>query len=48
MFLSYSPCVFFFLCQAYQRLQIQQQMMQAQRNVSGSIKQQEQQVWHTH
>lgn len=35
-----------FLCfsQAYQRLQIQQQMMQAQRNVSGPIRQQEQQV----
>lgn len=30
--------------QAYQRLQIQQQMMQAQRNVSGPIRQQEQQV----
>uniref|UniRef100_A0A671L0Q8 Trinucleotide repeat-containing gene 6C protein n=1 Tax=Sinocyclocheilus anshuiensis TaxID=1608454 RepID=A0A671L0Q8_9TELE len=33
--------------QAYQRLQIQQQMMQAQRNVSGPIKQQEQQVART-
>ncbi|XP_016136668.1 trinucleotide repeat-containing gene 6C protein-like isoform X3 [Sinocyclocheilus grahami] len=32
---------------AYQRLQIQQQMMQAQRNVSGPIKQQEQQVART-
>lgn len=30
--------------QAYQRLQIQQQMLQAQRNVSGPIRQQEQQV----
>lgn len=30
--------------QAYQRLQIQHQMMQAQRNVSGPIRQQEQQV----
>lgn len=48
MLLSHSPCVFFSLCKAYQRLQIQQQMMQAQRNVSGPIKQQEQQVWHTH
>lgn len=37
---------YFFLpfIQAYQRLQIQQQMMQAQRNVSGPIRQQEQQV----
>ena len=37
--------------QAYQRLQIQQQMMQAQRNMSGPIRQQEQQVsaqTHTH
>uniref|UniRef100_A0A8C2CB91 Trinucleotide repeat-containing gene 6C protein n=1 Tax=Cyprinus carpio TaxID=7962 RepID=A0A8C2CB91_CYPCA len=33
--------------QAYQRLQIQHQMMQAQRNVSGPIKQQEQQVART-
>uniref|UniRef100_A0A087Y188 Trinucleotide repeat-containing gene 6C protein n=1 Tax=Poecilia formosa TaxID=48698 RepID=A0A087Y188_POEFO len=33
--------------QAYQRLQIQQQMMQAQRNVSGPIRQQEQQVART-
>ena len=33
-----------FFFQAYQRLQIQQQMMQAQRNVSGPIRQQEQQV----
>ncbi|XP_059416495.1 trinucleotide repeat-containing gene 6C protein-like isoform X2 [Carassius carassius] len=32
---------------AYQRLRIQQQMMQAQRNVSGPIKQQEQQVART-
>ncbi|XP_026868161.2 trinucleotide repeat-containing gene 6C protein isoform X2 [Electrophorus electricus] len=32
---------------AYQRLQIQQQMMQAQRNVSGPIRQQEQQVART-
>lgn len=30
--------------QAYQRLQIQQQMLQAQRNVSGPMRQQEQQV----
>ncbi|KAJ4944559.1 hypothetical protein JOQ06_013102 [Pogonophryne albipinna] len=34
--------------QAYQRLQIQQQMMQAQRNVSGPIRQQEQQVARQH
>ncbi|MBN3314212.1 TNR6C protein, partial [Atractosteus spatula] len=33
--------------QAYQRLQIQQQMLQAQRNVSGPIRQQEQQVART-
>ncbi|XP_058284969.1 trinucleotide repeat-containing gene 6C protein isoform X11 [Hylobates moloch] len=32
---------------AYQRLQIQQQMIQAQRNVSGSMRQQEQQVART-
>ncbi|XP_068191889.1 trinucleotide repeat-containing gene 6C protein isoform X3 [Antennarius striatus] len=32
---------------AYQRLQIQQQMLQAQRNVSGPIRQQEQQVART-
>ncbi|XP_054957561.2 trinucleotide repeat-containing gene 6C protein isoform X8 [Pan paniscus] len=32
---------------AYQRLQIQQQMLQAQRNVSGSMRQQEQQVART-
>lgn len=32
------------LLQAYQRLQIQQQMLQAQRNVSGPMRQQEQQV----
>lgn len=30
--------------QAYQRLQIQQQMLQAQRNISGPMRQQEQQV----
>ncbi|XP_070339816.1 trinucleotide repeat-containing gene 6C protein isoform X6 [Equus asinus] len=33
--------------QAYQRLQIQQQMLQAQRNVSGPMRQQEQQVART-
>lgn len=40
------PFIFFLVLfvQAYQRLQIQQQMMQAQRNVSGPIRQQEQQV----
>lgn len=32
------------ILQAYQRLQIQQQMLQAQRSVSGPIRQQEQQV----
>ena len=40
-------CVCVCVCghaQAYQRLQIQQQMLQAQRNVSGPIRQQEQQV----
>lgn len=36
--------LFFLNLQAYQRLQIQQQMLQAQRNVSGPIRQQEQQV----
>ncbi|XP_060108954.1 trinucleotide repeat-containing gene 6C protein isoform X8 [Heteronotia binoei] len=36
-----------FLDKAYQRLQIQQQMLQAQRNVSGPIRQQEQQVART-
>lgn len=40
-----SPCRRRPLCrQAYQRLQIQQQMLQAQRNVSGPMRQQEQQV----
>lgn len=33
--------------QAYQRLQLQQQMLQAQRNVSGPMRQQEQQVGQT-
>nr|XP_042697108.1 trinucleotide repeat-containing gene 6C protein isoform X7 [Chrysemys picta bellii] len=36
-----------FLDKAYQRLQIQQQMLQAQRNVSGPMRQQEQQVART-
>ncbi|MEQ2183888.1 hypothetical protein GOODEAATRI_002527 [Goodea atripinnis] len=36
-----------FIDKAYQRLQIQQQMLQAQRNVSGPIRQQEQQVART-
>lgn len=42
----FNHCIVLFVpfIQAYQRLQIQQQMMQAQRNVSGPIRQQEQQV----
>lgn len=41
--LTFKPCLTPD-AQAYQRLQIQQQMLQAQRNVSGPIRQQEQQV----
>lgn len=43
-FFSHCIVLLFLFLQAYQRLQIQQQMMQAQRNVSGPIRQQEQQV----
>lgn len=48
-FLCFFPLIVPFLMhlQAYQRLQLQQQMLQAQRNVSGPMRQQEQQVGQT-